>query len=106
MDPDFDSNPIDKSLLPSWFTERMMNDVWNFGLLLDNGQIWPIQTITRIDQDAAGNIWLSVRLVSGQEASHHAKMWSWKDFWIHKCDRLECSIAARSVVAAFELADT
>ena len=89
-------------LLPAWFTERMLSDTWNFGLLMITGDIIVIQNIYRITQDASGNLWLDATLQT-----------DWKDDSImgHKVvvaptSRNNISINSSHVVAAFELADT
>ena len=51
-----------KTLLPAWFTERMMMDDWTFGLLMDTGTTLVIGTIHRVHQAADGQLWLDVSL--------------------------------------------
>jgi hypothetical protein len=96
----------DKSeILPAWFTERMIDDVWSFGLLMRDGTIIGIQAIQSIQKASDGSIWLDVRLMDPSDGTEE---------WLGKFDktfiaptsRLEASINASHIMAAFELADT
>ena len=91
--------------LPAWFTERMKDDVWSFGLLMCDGTIIGIQAIEAINQAADGTIWLDVRLMDSSDGTT-----AWLDNFDKKfvapTSRLEASINASHVMAAFEIADT
>lgn len=93
------------ALLPAWFIPRMMTDEWSFGLLMTTGVIMAISCIDSVNQAADGSIWLDVR------------MWGSDHLWVelHRktmplmaapTKRLQASINAAHVIAAFELADT
>ena len=90
-------------LLPAWFTERMLSDTWSFGLLMITGDIIAIQHIDSIIQDASGNLWLNATLLEDtpfvDDVAGHKIL-------IAPTSRLQTSINASHVVAAFELADT
>jgi hypothetical protein len=92
-------------ILPAWFTERMMGDVWSFGLLMRDGTIIGIQSIESVKQAKDGSIWLDVRLM---ESSDSTVAWLKKfdKTFVAPTSRIEASINASYVMAAFELADT
>jgi hypothetical protein len=96
------------ALLPSWFTHRMTDDEWYFGLLLSTGAVMCISTIRAIKCDAAGALWLDVTLLTDTPDCCIAK-----DHAIRKLPmmtapttRTDATIRADAIVAAFELADT
>jgi len=93
-------------LLPAWLTERMLNDVWEFGLLLTTGQLLHIETIHNVCQAADGSLWLDVRL--GKKSLAHADYAAagWPPMLHAVCDRDTCSVAVAQIVCAVELADT
>lgn len=88
-------------LLPAWFTYRMLDDSWHFGLLMITGDIIAIQWIDSIKQDASGNLWLDATLQDNQfnEVQDHK-------VFVALTSRNRVSINSSHVVAAFELADT
>jgi len=94
-----------KSILPGWFSERIMQDVWAFGLLMSDGTIISIQAIEAINQASDGSIWLDVRLMDPSDG-----MAGWlknvDKKLVAPTDRLKASINASHVMAAFELANT
>jgi len=94
-------------LLPAWFTERMANDVWAFGLLLTTGRILHIETIHDVSQAADGSLWLDVRLgkQNAVDADHPQKV-GWPPLAHSPTDRDTCSVAVSHIVCAVELADT
>lgn len=55
-----------EQLLPGWITDRMMHDVWSFGLLLKGEPplVVAIQTLEKIYEDGQGNHWCDVRLIA------------------------------------------
>ena len=89
-------------LLPAWFTERMLSDTWNFGLLMATGDIIAIQYIHSITQDASGNLWLDAKL---QNDCIKDSVMGHKIF-VAPTSRDNISINSSHVVAAFELADS
>ncbi|MDJ0689219.1 MAG: hypothetical protein QNJ41_11980 [Xenococcaceae cyanobacterium MO_188.B32] len=91
------------SLLPAWFTRRMLTDSWNFGLLLITGDILAIENIDSIEQDASGNLWLDATL---QEELGYKDNIFGHTILLAPTSRVSVSINSSHVVAAFELADT
>ena len=89
-------------LLPAWFTYRMLDDSWHFGLLMITGDIIAIQWIDSIKQDASGNLWLDATLTDN---FLHDNIQGHKVFTA-PTSRNRISINSSHVVAAFELADT
>lgn len=95
--------PSPTLMLPAWFTERMMEDVWSFGLLMITGDVIAIENINALIRDASGNIWLDATMQltnsSMQQVNGHP-------IFTSPTSRTNISINAAHVVAAFELADT
>lgn len=88
-------------LLPAWFTSRMMDDVWSFGLMLATGVTIGISRIDGVSQDAEGTIWIDCRMLAADPGQASIAVQT------APCpERTRVSIAARHVVAAFELAST
>jgi hypothetical protein len=95
--------PESAELLPAWFSERMMSDVWSFGLLMITGDVIAIASINSITKDASGNLWLDATLLDslfGMDDINGHKL------FLAPTSRTKISINAAHVVAAFELADT
>jgi hypothetical protein len=97
---------IDKpdELLPAWFTGRMMNDVWSFGLLTVTNHVFYIESITAIHRDANGEVWLDVKLQEGSNKPFGELPGT--TLVGAPTSRTDATIKASHVVAAFELADT
>ena len=89
-------------LLPAWFTDRMMTDNWTFGLLTTTGDTIVISSILNVSVGASGEVWLDVDLMTPIDGMEMEGM---KFFW-SPTNRTRASIAARHIVAAFELAET
>ncbi len=86
-------------ILPAWYTQRMMQDNWLFGLLTATGQMIAINRITAISDDGK---WIDVELADADDAN------SVKDYplaLIHAVapDRTAASIQIRTIVAAIDL---
>lgn len=96
-------------LLPAWFTTRMLHDVWQFGLMLKNGNMLAIQSIEAVNQDATGRLWLDVRLLPYADIvgwfEGIEKRWGIKVLG-GPTSREHATVAADQVVLALELADT
>lgn len=100
--------PRHDPLLPAWFITRMTSDRWSFGLLTANNTIIGISGIHNIIRDVQGELWLDVELLSADDM--------WLQFLQKKypgafvlgapVKRLNATIKASHIVAAFELADT
>jgi hypothetical protein len=89
---------VASELLPAWFVPRMMDDVWQFGLMLTSGSTLGISQINRVIKDATGNLWIdATMLVDGMG----------ENVLTAPCpERPNISINAWHIVAAFELAST
>ena len=87
-------------VLPGWFVPRMMDDVWNFGLLMVTGDILAIEAISAISVDGK---WLEVRLLT--EECVQTKNYLPKQICATG-ERVTASVQVAHVVAAFELAYT
>lgn len=87
-------------ILPAWFVGRMMGDVWHFGLLLSTGAVLFVECINRVWQAANGDVWIDVRLAEGDAPSKFCGVAPSGSPTI----RAECSVNARHIVAAVELA--
>jgi hypothetical protein len=90
-------------LLPAWFTERMMTDVWSFGLLLVTGQMLHIEHIYAVT-GSPGNVWIDVRMHS--DLPGEGEDWHEHIVCSPTQDRRTASINAAHVVLAVELAST
>lgn len=107
LDDDFEDSDDDFSelyeLLPGWFAERMVTDVWAFGLLMTTGDIIAISNINQVTKDASGSLWLDVTLLNKEyiekEINGHKLFYA-------PTSRTRSSVNAAHVVAAFELADS
>jgi hypothetical protein len=88
-----------KKLLPTWLTWRMMDDQWLFGLLMVTGEVWGIECIDRVRQDASGALWIDVTLLDKDTAADYAARGA-------PTSRLKASFQVAHIVGAFELADT
>jgi hypothetical protein len=96
---------VDNELLPAWFTERMMGEEWLFGLLTVTGDILAVRRINKITQDAAGRLWLDVRMAVYNEAKG---VYDEDDpkagrLLLAPTARTDATINAAHVVAAFEM---
>ncbi len=92
------------SLLPAWFTARMLTDSWSFGLLLVTGDILAIENIESIQQDASGNLWLDATLK--EDLGYINDELYGRTILLAPTSRVSASINSAHVVAAFELADS
>lgn len=54
-------------VVPAWYTSRMMNDYWLFGLQMANGQTFAVNQIDAISSDG---VWMDVTLATSDEVSH------------------------------------
>lgn len=93
------------ALLPAWFVPRMIMDEWHFGLMLTTGQVLCISRIDDVKQAADGSIWLDVTMLPDNFGSEHVYGRVMCPM-VAPTHRLEASINAAHVVAAFELADS
>jgi hypothetical protein len=89
-------------LLPAWFTARMMQDSWKFGVLMSDGTLIYIETILEVRQAADGSLWLDVQLSEETPFAQEPHPKHLKS----PTSRTKASINAAHVMAAFETADT
>jgi hypothetical protein len=99
-----DKNKPDNALLPAWFTEQMMSEVWNYGLLTVTGDILAISRINKITRDDVGNLWLDAEMLNyhvrgNGDDSVRSKI------LIAPTENTQVSINASHIVAAFQLTD-
>lgn len=93
------------AVLPAWFTERMMSDVWFFGLLTTSGHLICISAIDRVSPDGQ---WLDVDLLEeGFDIQNLKLNEQFKNKMILAVgDRTKASVKVSEIVMAFELAFT
>jgi hypothetical protein len=93
-------------ILPSWFTQRMMEDSWQFGLMLSNGTTIAISGIKSLHLDASGGIWIDVYMLDYSVDDLYVRTKELFYIWTSPTSRVEATINAAHVIAAFEIADT
>lgn len=54
-------------VVPAWYTSRMMDDFWLFGLQMNNGRVI---AVNRIDGISSDGIWMDVTLATTDEVEH------------------------------------
>lgn len=54
-------------IVPAWYTTRMMQDDWLFGLQMTNGQMIAVNWIDAISSDG---VWMDVTLATANEIEH------------------------------------
>jgi hypothetical protein len=89
-------------LLPAWFTARVMQDSWHFGMLMSDGTCIYIETILEVHQAADGSLWLDVLLSEVTPFAQEA----YPRHLTSPTSRTKASINAAHVMAVFETADT
>lgn len=89
-------------LMPGWFSRRMLEDSWSFGLLTSANQLIMIEFIDQIWQSEDGAIWLDVELLKG----HSTRGFEQYVVVQATTNRRTASINTTHIVAAFELAGT
>jgi hypothetical protein len=96
---------VDNELLPAWFTERMMGEEWLYGLLTVAGDIVAIRRINKITRDAAGHLWLDVRLAAYNEANgvYDVDNPRAQKVIVAPTERRDATVNAAHVVLAFEM---
>ncbi|MGE8295999.1 MAG: hypothetical protein ACN6PH_10675 [Pseudomonas sp.] len=85
-------------VLPAWYTRRMMDDWWLFGLLTTDGTIIAIRRITAISDDGK---WMDVELAEADDVKHlkqHRPLLT-----AVAPDRLSGSIQIANIISAIEL---
>jgi hypothetical protein len=86
-------------VLPAWYTTRMMQDYWTFGLLTISGQIIVIKQITAISDDGK---WMDVLLAHSFERESREDIYE-NALYAVAGDRNTASVQIDKIIAAFEL---
>lgn len=86
-------------VLPAWYTRRMMNDQWVFGLQTNDGKVIVIKRIKAVSDDAQ---WMDVELAEKDQAGHLTEGRGTLVFAVAG-DRTDASIRISNIVAAYEL---
>jgi len=86
-------------VVPAWYTSRMMDEHWLFGLVVADGRIIAIKKIKAVSDDGA---WMDVELAEADEAEEHAAKFG-KPIYAVAPDRTTASIQVSSIVAAMDL---
>jgi hypothetical protein len=86
-------------VVPAWYTSRMMDEHWLFGLLVGDGRVIAIKKIKAVSDDGQ---WMDVELAEADEAEKHAAKLG-KPVYAVAPDRTTASIRVASVVAAVDL---
>jgi hypothetical protein len=93
-------NELGYGLLPGWFSQRMLEDSWCFGILTSANQLIMIEYVERIWQAEDGSVWLDANLLKGYSTR------GLEQYIVVQAttNRRRVSINTTHVVAAFELA--
>ena len=86
-------------ILPAWYTARMMNDNWLFGLLTSDGRIVVIKQITAISDDGK---WMDVQLAETDKVEG-IKFGAGTFICAVAADRVRASLQIAHIVAALDL---
>jgi hypothetical protein len=86
-------------VLPAWYTGRMMNDEWIFGLLTVDGRVLVIQKVTSVSSDGK---WMDVALVEKTDFSIDLTGYGAPVFAVAG-DRVSASVQISTIVAAIDL---
>lgn len=86
-------------VLPAWYTQRMMDDEWLFGLITHDGRMIAITSISAVSDDGR---WMDVELAERVQVDGIRK-----DYGTVICavarDRTSASVQISAIVAAIEL---
>jgi len=86
-------------ILPAWYTSRMMDDYWLFGLLTNDGRLIVINSISSISDDGK---WMDVQLAQEDEVTSNAEKFGSPVYAIAP-DRADASLRIDNIVAAIDL---
>lgn len=86
-------------VLPAWYTSRMMNDDWVFGLLTVDGRLLVIQRIRSVSSDGQ---WMDVELLEKNDFARDLTGFGVPVFAVAG-DRVSASIQISTIVAAMDL---
>lgn len=84
-------------VLPAWYTKRMMEDQWYFGLQTSDGHAIAISKITAISDDGQ---WMDVELLTKEEVP---QLDGRNLIAAVADDRREASIKINNIVAAYDI---
>jgi len=84
-------------VLPAWYTKRMMQDQWYFGLQTSDGHVIAISNITSISDDGQ---WMDVELLTKDEVP---TLDGRKLVVAVANDRREASVKISNIVAAYDI---
>lgn len=86
-------------ILPAWYTSRMMQDQWYFGLVTADGHTIAIGRISAISDDGK---WMDVELLTSDEVPNN-KDKGHKFITAVADDRRSASIQIEKIVMAYEI---
>ena len=86
-------------VVPAWYTERMMQDWWLFGLQMTNGQLIAVNQIISISSDG---VWMDVILATEDEIAHVDQRYHPITVAV-SADRRDSSLRIDHIMAAFDL---
>lgn len=89
---------IASEILPAWYTTRMMDGWWLFGLLITDGHVIAIRRITAISDDGK---WMDVELAEADDIDHLKQ--NHRFLTAVAADRLGASVQIANIVSAIEL---
>lgn len=84
-------------ILPAWYTERMMQDYWYFGLITVDGNTIAISQITAISDDGK---WMNVRLLTKDEVPSNT---NFEFVTAVADDRRDASVQIDKIVMAYDI---
>ena len=84
-------------ILPAWYTSRMMQDQWYFGLVTTDGHTIAIGRISAISDDGK---WMDVELLTSEEGPNDRNT---KFITAVAEDRRSASIQIEKIVMAYEI---
>ncbi len=86
-------------VLPAWYTSRMSEDHWPFGLLTISGNILAINNISAISDDGK---WLDVNMLQKNDISINEEELGFSLIFA-PTERTKMSVQIKNIVSAFEL---
>jgi hypothetical protein len=86
-------------VLPAWYTGRMMNDEWIFGLLTTDGRLLVIHRVVSVSSDGK---WMDVELFEKTDFSLDLTEYGIPVFAVAS-DRTSASVQISTIVAAMDL---
>ncbi len=87
------------SLLPAWFTTRMMTDDWLFGLVVNDGRVIAIKRVNAVSSNVG---WIDVELALEAEVCAIPASYGRPVCAVAE-DRRRASVQVVTIVAALEL---